>query len=90
PRYLWLHNPRQAEILEAARRLAPGEASIIPPEVPTFEKWRQYVYRVLRGAGVSRATDQTFHDLRRYAERRIMPSASRGWRLLGAGTRFSA
>jgi integrase len=65
PRYLWLHNSRQAEVLEAARKLAPGEAGIIPAECRTFEEWRQYVYRVLRKAGVGRATDQTFHDLRR-------------------------
>jgi hypothetical protein len=65
PRYLYLHHSRQAEVLEAARRLAPGEAGIIPLECRTFEEWRQYVYRVLRGAGVGRASDQTFHDLRR-------------------------
>ena len=61
PRYLYLHNPRQAEVLEGARRLAGGDACLIPGEVPTFEKWRQYVYRILREAGVGRATDQTFH-----------------------------
>ncbi len=65
PRYLFLHNPRQAEVLEGARRLAGGEACLIPPEYRTYEEWRQYVYRVLRGAGVGRASDQTFHDLRR-------------------------
>jgi site-specific recombinase XerC len=65
PRYLWIHNARQAEVLGAARKLSPGEAGIIPAECRTFEEWRQYVYRVLRKAGVGRATDQTFHDLRR-------------------------
>jgi site-specific recombinase XerC len=65
PRYLFLHNPRQAEVLEAARRLAPGESSLIPKDVQTYEEWRQSVYRILRAAGVGRATDQTFHDLRR-------------------------
>jgi hypothetical protein len=65
PRYLWIYNPRQAEILEAARRLAPGDASLIPTGYRTYEEWRQHVYPVLRGAGVGRATDQTFHDLRR-------------------------
>lgn len=65
PRYLFLHNHRQAEVLEAARRLAPEDSCIIPGEVPTYEEWRQYVYRLLRQAGVGRATDQTFHDLRR-------------------------
>lgn len=65
PRYLFLHRPRQAEVLEGARRLSPGEAGIIPEDVPTFEKWRQYVYRVLRSAGVGRESDETFHDLRR-------------------------
>lgn len=65
PRYLYLHNPRQAEVLKAARRLAPGETCLIPEEYRTYEEWRQYVYRVLRAAGVGRATDQSFHDLRR-------------------------
>jgi site-specific recombinase XerC len=65
PRYLWLYHDRQREVLEAARRLAHGDAGIIPEEAKTFEEWRQHVYRVLRAAGIGRATDQTFHDLRR-------------------------
>ncbi len=65
PRYLFLHNPRQAEILQRARQIAPGGQAIIPAEAPTFEKWRQHVYRVLRAAGVGRANDATFHDMRR-------------------------
>ncbi len=65
PRYLWLHNPRQAEVLRRALAIAPGDQAIIPAEAPTFEKWRQHVYRVLRAAGVGRANDATFHDLRR-------------------------
>ena len=65
PRYLFLYNPRQAEVLEGARRLAQGDACLIPPEYRTYEEWRQYVYPVLRGAGISRSTDQMFHDLRR-------------------------
>jgi hypothetical protein len=65
PRYLFLHNPRQAEVLERARGLAGGDACLIPPEYRTYEEWRQHVYRILRGAGIGRATDQTFHDLRR-------------------------
>jgi hypothetical protein len=65
PRYLWLHNDRQREVLEGARRLAGGDAGIIPQEARTFEEWRQHVYPILRSAGIGRATDQTFHDLRR-------------------------
>lgn len=65
PRYLFLHTPRQAEVLEGARRIAQGDAPLIPKEIRTFEEWRQYVYRILRAAGVGRASDQTFHDLRR-------------------------
>jgi hypothetical protein len=64
-RYLWLYNDRQREVLEGARRLAQGEAGIIPQEARTFEEWRQHVYPILRAAGIGRATDQTFHDLRR-------------------------
>lgn len=65
PRYLFLHSARQAEILDGARRLAGGDACLIPAEFRAYEEWRQYVYRLLRGAGIGRATDQTFHDLRR-------------------------
>jgi hypothetical protein len=65
PRYLWLHNARQHEVLEVARRLTRGDTGVIPEEVPTLEKWRQHVYPILRAAGIARATDQTFHDLRR-------------------------
>lgn len=65
PRYLFLHSLRQAEVLRMAKCLVPGESSIIPAEIHTYEEWRQYVYRVLRAAGVGRASDQTFHDLRR-------------------------
>jgi len=65
PRYLWLYQPRQGEVLEGARRLAQGDAAIIPQAFRTFEEWRQYVYPILRAAGVGRATDQMFHDLRR-------------------------
>ena len=65
PRYLYLHNRRQGEVLNEARRLTGGDEGLIPPECRTFEDWRQKVYRVLRAAGVGRATDATFHDLRR-------------------------
>jgi len=65
PRYLFLHNPRQAEVLAQARGLARGDEGLIPSECPTFEVWRQEVYRALRAAGLGRATDTTFHDLRR-------------------------
>jgi hypothetical protein len=65
PRYLWLYNNRQREVLEGARRQAQGDAGIIPQDVRTFEEWRQHVYPILRAAGIGRATDQTFHDLRR-------------------------
>ena len=65
PRYLFLHNPRQAEVLAQARGLVRGEEGLIPSECPTFEVWRQEVYSALRAAGVGRATDTTFHDLRR-------------------------
>jgi integrase len=73
PRYLFLHCQRQAEVLSAARSIAPGESGLIPPETSTYEEWRQYVYRILRAAGIGRATDQTFHDLRRtfFTERMV-------------------
>ena len=65
PRYLWVHNARQAAALEGARALTHGDAGLIPREFRTYEEWRQSVYRSLRAAGVGRATDATFHDLRR-------------------------
>ncbi len=65
PRYLFLHNPRQAEVLNDARRFVKADEGIIPPECRTYEQWRQHVYRILRAAGIGRETDETFHDLRR-------------------------
>jgi integrase len=53
-----------------------------------------HVFRkLLKRAGIRRESGCraiVIHDFRHYAERRIMPSASRGRRLLSAGTRFSA
>jgi len=65
PRYLWPHNSRQVEALDRARLLARGEEGLVPPACRTFDEWRQHVYRELRAAGIGRATDRTFHDLRR-------------------------
>ena len=65
PRYLFVHNEVQKEVLEAARKLSSKEGALIPPECPTYESWRQHVYSILREAGVGRETDTTFHDLRR-------------------------
>lgn len=65
PRYLNLYNPNQVAALQEARSLASGDQGIIPPEVPTFEEWRQGAYRALRSIGMGRATDILFHDLRR-------------------------
>jgi hypothetical protein len=65
PRYLFLHNPKQREVLELTRSLTSGDYGLIPRDFPTFEEWRQYAYRELRKAGISRAADRTFHDLRR-------------------------
>ncbi len=65
PRYLFLHNPAQGAALEGARRLVQGDHGLIPPEVRTFEEWRQRAYRILRAAGIGRATDHLFHDIRR-------------------------
>jgi integrase len=45
--------------------LTSSNRGLIPIEIATYEKWRQYVYRQLRSVGIGRATDSTFHDLRR-------------------------
>jgi len=74
PRYLFLWNARQREILEEARGLVQGQdAALIPEDAATFEKWRQASYHKLRKAGMSKETDTVFHDLRRYAGSRTMP-----------------
>jgi len=73
PRYLFLHNARQREILEAARALVGGnDAALIPAEAPTFKKWAEDCYERLRKAGMGRKTDVLYHDLRRtYAGERM-------------------
>jgi site-specific recombinase XerC len=65
PRYLFIHNAVQKDVLEGARRLASKDGALIPEACPTYEIWRQHVYPILRAAGVGRHTDTTFHDLRR-------------------------
>ncbi len=64
-RYLNLYNDRQREALEFARTIASADSGMIPPEIPTFEKWRQYVYGELRNAGLGKEFDVTFQDCRR-------------------------
>ena len=79
PRYLFLHNPKQREVLELARSLASWDNCLIPRDFATFEEWRQYAYRELKKAGISRATDRTFHDLRRtYIVERVHALVQRG------------
>ena len=79
PRYLWIHSREQVAALEAARALTSGDGALIPKEAPTFDKWRQSVYRVFRAAGLSKAQDATFHDLRRnMAARRMEGLIRRG------------
>ena len=65
PRYLFIHNAAQKEVLERARKLASKYGALIPKDCPTYETWRQHVYPILRAAGFGRHTDVTFHDLRR-------------------------
>ncbi len=80
PRYLFVHSDRQREVLAKAVALTGGgDASLVPREVPTFEKWRQHCYRVLRAAGVGRGRDALFHDARRtYAVERLYGLGLRG------------
>jgi hypothetical protein len=65
PRYLYLYCSKQREVLAQARALVSGDSSLVPPEAPTFEKWRQHCYHLLRKAGIGRKQDRIFHDLRR-------------------------
>jgi len=66
PRYLFLHNAKQREVIEEARALVGGaEGSLTPPEWKTFDSWRQHCYHVFRKAGLGQETDTVFHDTRR-------------------------
>ncbi len=65
PRYLWLHNAKQREVIEEIRALVGSDAALIPPEWPTFKKWAEHCYRRFRAAGLGRKMDAVFHDLRR-------------------------
>jgi|GEM_PF-1735027 len=73
PRYLWLHNAKQREVIEEIRALVGGgDAALIPREWPTYKKWATHCYDKFRAAGISRKTDAIFHDLRRtYACERV-------------------
>jgi len=66
PRYLFLHNAKQREVLEEVRALvASAEAALIPGEWKTFDSWRQHCYHEFRKAGLGQEEDVVFHDLRR-------------------------
>ena len=79
PRYVFVHNPRQREALMTARFLTKRDGSLVPPEAPTFEKWRQQCYRALRAAGMGQASNTLYHDLRRtYAAERMKYLLARG------------
>jgi len=73
PRYLWLHNAKQREVIEQVRALVAGrDAALIPPEWPSYKKWAEHCYRKFRAAGLARKTDAVFHDMRRtYAQERM-------------------
>jgi site-specific recombinase XerC len=73
PRYLFLHNAQQREVLEQARTLVGGgDAALIPNEARTFKAWAGRCYGRLRAAGMGRASGVLFHDLRRtYAGTRM-------------------
>jgi len=66
PRYLFLHNAKQREVIEEVRALVGhGDGALIPPEWMTFDSWRQHCYHEFREAGLGKEEDVTFHDLRR-------------------------
>jgi len=66
PRYLWLHNAKQREVINEVRALVGGgDAALIPPEWPSYKKWAEHCYRKFRAAGLGRKTDAVYHDLRR-------------------------
>ena len=66
PRYVWLHNDRQRDVITQVRALVGGgDATLTPREAATFEAWRQHCYHEFRKAGLSRKTNALYHDLRR-------------------------
>jgi len=73
PRYLWLHNAKQREVIEEVRALVgDGDGALIPPEWPSYKKWAEHCYRKFRAAGLGRKTDAIYHDMRRtYARDRM-------------------
>jgi site-specific recombinase XerC len=73
PRYLWLHNAKQREVIAEIRALVGGgDAALIPPEWPSYKKWATHCYRKFRAAGLGRKTDAIYHDMRRtYARDRM-------------------
>jgi len=73
PRFVVIRNQHQRDALAAAARAVAGAGlGLIPPEMRTFKAWADKVYEMLRSIGVGRATDTTFHDLRRtYAVERM-------------------
>jgi integrase len=66
PRYLFLHNAKQREVIEEIRALVGGsDGALIPHEWKTFDSWRQHCYHEFRKAGLGQEEDVVFHDLRR-------------------------
>jgi len=66
PRYLFLHNAKQREVIEEVRALVgQGDAALIPREWKTFDSWRQHCYHEFRKAGLGQEEDVTYHDFRR-------------------------
>jgi len=66
PRYLFLHNAKQREVLVEVRALVgSADAALIPREWKTFDSWRQHCYHEFRKAGLGQEEDVVFHDLRR-------------------------
>ncbi len=65
PRFVVIRNQQQRDALAAARAVTTPGRGLIPATERTFKAWSDKVYAMLRSIGVGRATDTTFHDLRR-------------------------
>lgn len=72
PRYIVIRTQEQRDALSAARIATTPGRGLIPAAERTFKAWADKVYAMLRSIGVGRASDTTFHDLRRtYAHERL-------------------
>ncbi len=79
PRYVWMVSPEQEAVIAAARKLVAEPRGCLVDQDKTYIHWKRSMYRKLQAAGLSRSTDEAFHDLRRtFAVREIDRLVAKG------------